>query len=80
MSIPAEAVTPAGWVSVSSGLTTARLGRSLAWLIPVFTRSERTSSTHTVVLSAPVPVVVGTAISGFSGLTGARARPTGALT
>ncbi len=48
--------------------------------MPVFTRSESTSSTQTVVLSAPVPVVVGTAISGFSGLTGARAWPTGALT
>ncbi len=47
--------------------------------MPVFTLSESTSSTHTVVLSAPVPVVVGTAISGLSGLTGARAWPTGAL-
>ena len=79
MSIPAEAVTPAGWVRVSSGSTTARAGRSRAWLMPVLTRSESTSSTQTVVLSAPVPVVVGTATSGFSGLTGARACPTGAL-
>ena len=31
-----------------------------------------------VVLSLPVPVVVGTATSGFSGC-GGRARPTGAL-
>ena len=47
--------------------------------MPVFSRSESTSSTQTVVLSDPVPVVVGTAISGLSGLTGARAFPTGAL-
>jgi hypothetical protein len=40
--------------------------------MPVFTFSERTSSTQIVVLSAPVPVVVGTATSGWSGLTGAR--------
>ena len=33
-----------------------------------------------VVLSAPVPVVVGTATSGSSGCAGARALPTGALT
>ena len=79
MSIPAEAVTPAGWVRVSSGLTTASVGRSRAWLMPVFTRSDSTSSTQTVVLSDPVPVVVGTAISGFSGWAGARAWPTGAL-
>jgi hypothetical protein len=49
MSIPDEAVTPAGWVRVSSGSTTARAGRSRAWLMPVFTRSESTSSTQTVV-------------------------------
>jgi len=40
--------------------------------MPVFTRLATTSSTHTVVLSAPVPVVVGTAISGSSGSTGDR--------
>ena len=66
-------------MSVSSGSTTASVGRSRGWLMPVFTRRASTSSTQTVVLSAPVPVVVGTAISGLSGLTGARARPTGAL-
>jgi hypothetical protein len=38
-----------------------------------------TSRTQIVVLSDPVPVVVGTATSGFNGLTGARALPTGAL-
>jgi len=79
MSMPAEAVTPAGWVNVSRGSITARVGRSRAWLMPVFTLSARTSSTQTVVDSAPVPVVVGTAISGLSGLTGVVALPTGAL-
>ena len=79
MSIPAAAVTPAGWVSVSRGSTTASVGRSRRWLIPLFTRSERTSSTHTVVLSDPVPVVVGTATRGFSARVGARPPPTGAL-
>ena len=77
MSIPAAAVTPAGWESVSCGSTTASVGRSRAWLIPVFTFSARTSRTQIVVDSAPVPVVVGTATSGLSGFFGARARPTG---
>ena len=77
MSIPDAAVTPAGWVKVRSGSITARVGRSRAWLIPVFTFSESTSSTQIVVLSEPVPVVVGTATSGLSGLTGACPLPTG---
>ena len=62
---------------VSRGSTTASRGRSATWLIPVFTLSDSTSSTQIVVLSLPVPVVVGTATSGSSGLTGARALPTG---
>jgi hypothetical protein len=80
MSIPALAVTPAGCVAVSRGSTTARFGRSRTWLIPVLTLSARTSSTQMVVLSAPVPVVVGTATSGASARVGARPAPTGALT
>jgi hypothetical protein len=44
------------------------------------TFSASTSSTQIVVLSEPVPVVVGTATSGLSGLTGARPPPTGAFT
>ena len=80
MSIPEAAVTPAGWVRVSAGSTTASVGRSRTWLMPVLTFSERTSSTQIVVLSAPVPVVVGTATSGFSGLTGAFPSPTGLFT
>jgi hypothetical protein len=48
--------------------------------MPVFTFSARTSSTQIVVLSAPVPVVVGTATSGGSGCSGARPPPTGGLT
>ena len=78
--MPELAVTPAGWVIVRSGSMTASIGRSAGWLMPVLTRLASTSSTHTVVLSAPVPVVVGTAISGSSGSTGARPCPTGGLT
>lgn len=78
--MPAAAVTIAGWVSVSRGSTTASVGRSAGWLMPVFTCRESTSSTQIVVLSEPVPVVVGTATSGSSGCVGACARPTGALT
>ena len=80
MSIPAADVTPAGWVSVSAGSTTARVGRSRGWLIPVFTFWASTSSTQIVVDSAPVPVVVGTATSGLSAFSGLRPFPTGALT
>ena len=47
--------------------------------MPVFTLSASTSITQMVVLSLPVPVVVGTATSGSSGFSGARAFPTGAL-
>ena len=79
MSIPAAAVTPGGWVALRSGSTTASRGRSAGWLMPVFTLSASTSITQIVVLSLPVPVVVGTATSGSSGCCGARALPTGAL-
>jgi hypothetical protein len=65
---------------VRSGSITARVGRSIAWLIPVFTRAAITSITQMVVLSEPVPVVVGTAMSGFSGFDGACPFPTGTLT
>ena len=78
--MPDAAVTSVGWLIVSSGSTTASVGRSAGWLIPVFTCSASTSSTQIVVLSAPVPVVVGTATSGSSGRLGACAFPTGALT
>ena len=77
--MPEAAVTPGGWVRVSAGSMTASVGRSRAWLMPVFTFSDSTSSTQIVVLSEPVPVVVGTATSGFSGLTGALPPPTGLL-
>ena len=79
MSIPAAAVTPAGWVNVRFGSMTASVGRSRAWLIPVFTLSDSTSRTQMVVLSDPVPVVVGTATSGLSGSAGACPLPTGTL-
>ena len=78
--MPEAAVTGAGWVALSSGSTTARVGRSLGWLMPVLTWSATTSRTQMVVLSAPVPVVVGTATRGSSGCAGSWARPTGALT
>ena len=73
-------MTPGGWVRVSAGSMTASVGRSRAWLIPVLTFSASTSSTQIVVLSAPVPVVVGTATSGLSGLAGFWPPPTGLLT
>ena len=79
MSIPDAAVTIVGWVTVSRGSTIASLGRRATWLIPVFTLSASTSSTQIVVLSLPVPVVVGIATSGSSGYAGGRALPTGAL-
>ena len=78
--MPDAAVTPGGWVKVRSGSMTASVGRSRAWLIPVLTFSDSTSITQMVVLSAPVPVVVGTATSGFSGFDGACPLPTGTLT
>lgn len=78
--MPDDAVTPGGWVAVSSGSTTASTGRSRSWLMPVLTLDASTSRTHTVVDSAPVPVVVGTAMSGSTGCSGARPPPTGALT
>ena len=77
--MPLAAVTPAGWVMVSKGSTTAIVGRSRAWLIPVLTCSFSTSRTQIVVLSEPVPVVVGTATSGLSGFVGFLPPPTGAL-
>ena len=77
--MPEAAVTIAGWVRASRGSTTASVGRSRAWLIPVFTLSASTSSTQMVVLSDPVPVVVGTATSGLSGSLGGRPAPTGLL-
>ena len=35
--MPAAAVTIAGWLKVSSGSTTADVGRSRGWLMPVLT-------------------------------------------
>ena len=80
MSMPAAAVTSGGSVIVSSGSTTARVGRSRQWLMPVLTFIDRMSSTHIAVLSEPVPAVVGTAMSGLSGPGGAWPPPIGLLT
>ena len=80
MSIPHEAVTRGGSVSVVSGSTTASTGRSRGWLMPVLTLSARMSRMHIAVLSAPVPAVVGTATRGLSGWVGALPPPTGLLT
>jgi len=79
MSIPQAAVTSGGSENVRDGSTTASTGRSRACEIPVLTLRDSTSSTQIVVDSDPVPAVVGTAISGFSGRSGARPPPTGAL-
>ena len=79
MSIPDAAVTMVGWVTVSRGSTIASFGRRATWLIPVLTFRASTSRTQMVVLSLPVPVVVGIATSGSSSWTGGRALPTGAL-
>ena len=79
MSIPDAAVTSGGRVIVSSGSTTASVGRSRQWLIPVLTFMARMSMTHIAVDSDPVPAVVGTATSGFSGPSGARPAPNGGL-
>ena len=78
--MPALAVTCEGWLNVSSGSITASVGRSLAWLMPVLTLRDSTSSTQTVVDSAPVPVVVGTATIGSSSPGGAWPPPIGAFT
>ncbi len=80
MSMPALAVTSGGKETVTVGSTTASTGRSDGWLMPVLTRRPRMSSTHTGVLSEPVPAVVGTATSGLGGRTGGRPWPTGRLT
>ena len=77
--MPLAAVTPGGWVTVRSGSITASVGRRRGWLMPVLTLRLRTSSTHTVVLSLPVPAVVGTATSGLSGFAGFAPLPTGTL-
>src|SRR5919201_6464071 len=50
---------------------TASTGRSRGWLMPDFSRSRTMSRMQTVVLSAPVPAVVGTATRGLSGRDGA---------
>ena len=71
--MPLAAVTPAGWDRVSRGSTTAIVGRSRGWLMPLLTCWSSTSRTQTVVLSLPVPVVVGTATSGASGVSGCAA-------
>ena len=56
---------------------TAMVGRRRQWLMPLFTRIARTSMMQTLVLSAPVPAVVGTAKRGFRAPGGTCARPTG---
>ena len=77
--MPAAAVTPGGCVIVNCGSMTASRGRSDAWLMPVLTFASSTSRTQIVVDSLPVPVVVGTAMTGTSGFVGFLPPPTGAL-
>ena len=78
-SIPLAMVTPRGRIVVVSGSTMASRGRSAGWLMPVFTWSAWIPRMQTGVLSAPVPAVVGMAISGLSGCVGARPAPIGGL-
>ena len=80
MSMPDAAVTSGGRLIVSSGSTTASVGRSRQWLMPVFTFIDRMSRMHIAVDSEPVPAVVGTATSGLSGPGGVFAPPIGLLT
>ena len=55
MSIPAAAVTSGGRLMVNAGSTTAIVGRSRQWLIPVFTRIAKTSMMQTLELTrAPI--------------------------
>ncbi len=76
--VAATTAPPRVWVVVGS--TTARVGLSRLWEIPVFTCSRVRSQTAMPVVSLPVPEVVGQAICGFSGPGTGFARPIGALT
>ncbi len=77
--MPLDAVTPGGSDRVVSGSTIARRGSRLRCAMAVLTWSPSTLMTQVEVASAPVPAVVGSAMSGFSGFDGARPRPTGLL-
>jgi hypothetical protein len=79
-SSPHEEVTWGGIVTVSKGSTTPRSQRRYWCEIPVFTLCSGMSRMATVVASAPVPAVVGTASKGFNGEGGFLPPPTGALT
>jgi hypothetical protein len=79
MSAPAAAVTSGGTVSVLSGSTTPRAGRSRRCETPAFTFWSTMCVTATAVVSLPVPAVVGTAISGRTGPGTGTPLPTGLL-
>ena len=77
---PVFAVTAAGADREFSGSTSATVGRMCWWEMPVFTCRSRKSMTMTVVVSLPVPAVVGRAINGFSGPGTGVPLPMGAFT
>ena len=77
---PVEATTPAGRVRVVSGSMSAKVGLRYFDEMPVFTCSFTKSKTVTLVVSLPVPDVVGHAIWGFNGPGTGLAKPMGALT
>ncbi len=77
---PADAVTAAGCADRQERVDDRERGRSRGVADAVLTSAASTSRTAIVVLSEPVPVVVGTATSGRNGRSGARPPPIGAFT
>ena len=73
-SIPVAAVTPGGAVRVSSGSTMATAGIMYGETIPSFTCVRVLVKMALGVASAPVPAVVGMAITGSPG-RGTRSTP-----
>ena len=73
-------MTILGSVVVLSGSTIPMTGLSARWDMPVLAFIASRSKMATPVVSLPVPVVVGTAIRGFSGPGTGSPLPMGALT
>ena len=78
-SIPVEAVTSGGMLTVSRGSTRAMVGLRYGWEIPDFTFRSRMSIIADGVDSLAVPAVVGMKSDGFSGPGTALASPMGLL-
>ena len=79
-SSPLDAATCGGMVFVFSGSRRPSVGLSRRLAIPVLACISVRSKMLTPVVSLPVPAVVGTAISGFSGPGTGIALPIGAFT